>query len=270
MKVSSPLIHPPPRSGRGGIMIIFTAVFILTLSSLSDRAGIWAVALSFILVVTSVLLRELQAFHLTWYTATFVTAPYVLPSLHGWPFLLLAPLLCYCALALTVPKLRSTICYVRAGRLSRDVILLGLFSILVSSIALCAWYRAMRPDLSAHLAHVPPMPVWMFPLAGVGFSCGNALMEEFVYRGIIFQALDSAAGSGLLSLLVQAWLFGALHYREGFPNGLWGVVMTAVYGVMLGALRRRSQGMLAPYAVHVVADCAVFTILAVLVLKSAG
>jgi membrane protease YdiL (CAAX protease family) len=73
-----------------------------------------------------------------------------------------------------------------------------------------------------------------------------------------------------LSLLVQAWLFGALHYREGFPNGAWGLVMTAVYGIMLGVLRRRSQGMLAPWAVHVFADCVIFTILAGMVLKSAG
>jgi membrane protease YdiL (CAAX protease family) len=148
--------------------------------------------------------------------------------------------------------------------------LLALCIVLVSGIALSAWYRAIGPDLTVQLAHFPAMPVWMFPFAGFGFSLGNAVMEEFAYRGIILQALDSAAGPGLLSLLVQAWLFGALHYREGFPNGAWGLVMTAVYGIMLGVLRRRSQGMLAPWAVHVFADCVIFTILAGMVLKSAG
>jgi CAAX protease family protein len=269
MKAFSRLIHLPPRSSRRGIIIIFSATLILTIVSFSGRASIWVVALSFILVAASVLLHELQAFHLTWFTTAFVTAPYVLPSLHGWPFLLFIPLLGYCALALAVPKLRSTICYLHIGRLSRDVILLGLFIVIISCIALSAWYRAIGPDLTVPLSHFPHMSVWMFPLAGLGFSLGNAAIEEFVYRGIILQALDSAAGSGFLSLLVQAWLFGALHFREGFPNGTLGVVMTVVYGIMLGGLRRRSQGMLAPWAVHVIADCVIFTILAGMVLNRA-
>lgn len=126
-----------------------------------------------------------------------------------------------------------------------------------------------RPDLTVQLSHFPHMSVWMFPFAGLVFSLGNAAIEEFVYRGIILQALDSAAGSGFLSLLVQAWLFGALHFREGFPNGTLGVMMTVIYGIMLGSLRRRSQGMLAPWAVHVIADCVIFMILAGMVLNRA-
>lgn len=270
MKASSRLIYPPPRSRRGGITIIFAAAFILTIVSFSDRPSAWAVASSLLLVASSILTREVQAFHLTWFTAAFVTAPYLLPSLHGWPFLLLIPLLCYCALVLAVPKLRSTISYMCAGRFGKEVMLLALCTVFVSGVALFIWYRAIGPDLTIHLTHFPAIPVWMFPLAGLGFSLGNAAMEEFAYRGIILQALDSAAGPGLLSLLVQAWLFGALHFREGFPNGAWGVVMTAVYGIMLGVLRRRSQGMLAPWAVHVFADCVIFTILAGMVLKRTG
>jgi len=270
MKASFRLIHSPPRSSPGGTIIIFAAAFILTIASFAEQTSTCVVALSFVLVASSVLTRELQAFHLTWFTAAFVTAPYVLPTLHGWPFHLLFPLLCYSALALAVPKLRATVCYMHTGRLSRDVILIALCTVFVSSIALSIWYRAVGPDLTVQLAHFPSMPVWMLPLAGLGFSLGNATIEELVYRGIILQALESAAGSRLVSLLVQAWLFGALHYREGFPNGAWGLAMTAVYGIMLGVLRRRSQGMLAPWVVHVFADCVIFTILAGMVLNGKG
>jgi membrane protease YdiL (CAAX protease family) len=270
MKASSGLIHPPPRAGREGTLIIFGAVLLLTIVSFSGKAGTGVVALSLLLVVLSLLTGEVQAFHLTWYTAAFVTAPYLLPPLHGWPFLLLVPLLCYCALALVVPNLRSTIGYLRIGRFDRNVQLLALCFVFVPGISLYAWYRAIGPDLSIHLAHFPVMPVWMFPLAGLGFALGNAAMEELAYRGIILQALESAAGPGLLSLLVQAWLFGAVHYREGFPNGAWGLAMTAVFGIMLGVLRRRSKGMLAPWGVHVFADCVIFMILTGRVLKSAG
>jgi len=75
------------------------------------------------------------------------------------------------------------------------------------------------------------------------------------------QALDSATGPGFISLFVQAWLFGAMHYLQGFPNGLWGIAMTVTYGVMLGWLRRRSQGMLTPWLAHVFADIVIFIIL---------
>lgn len=269
MKATFRLIPPPPRSSRSGIIIIFAAAFILSIVSFSDQPSTWAVALSLLLVASSILTREVQAFHLAWFTAAFATAPYLLPSLHGWPFLLLIPLLCYCALVLAVPKLRSTIGYLHIGRFGRDIMFFSLCIVFVSGTALFAWYRTTRPDLTIHLAHFPAMPAWMFPLAGLGFSLGNAAMEEFAYRGILLQAFDSAAGPGLLSLLGQACLFGALHYREGFPNGTWGVVMTAVYGIMLGVLRRRSQGMLAPWAVHVFADFVIFTILAGMVLRRA-
>ncbi len=270
MKVSSRLIHPPCRSSPGGAIIIFTSAFILSIVSFTDHSSTWAVALSFILVVLSFLLQQLQALHLSWFTATFVTVPYLFPSLHGWPFLLLLPLLGYCAFALSVPKLRSSIYYMQRGLLKRDVIFLGLLVVFISGIALSAWYQTFKPDLTVQLSHLEHMPVLIYPLAGLGFSLGNAFMEEFVYRGIILQALDSAAGTGFVSLLVQALLFGELHYREGFPNGICGVVMTAVYGIMLGGLRRSSQGMLVPWAVHVVADCMVFTILAAIILGRAG
>jgi membrane protease YdiL (CAAX protease family) len=270
MKAASRLIHPPPPSGRSGIFIILAASFLLTIVSFSGKAGTVVVALSLLLVVLSLLTREIQAFHLAWFTAAFVTAPYVLPRLHGWPYLLLIPLLCYSVPVLVVPNLRSAIGYLHIGRFDRHVKLLALCFIFVPAIALFIWYRAIGPDLAVHLAHVPAMPIWMLPFAGLGFALGNAAVEEFAYRGIILQSLESAAGPGILSLLTQAWLFGALHYREGFPNGAWGVAMTAVYGIMLGVVRRRSQGMLAPWVVHVFADCVIFIILMVGILKSSG
>lgn len=268
-KASSRLIHPPPRSMRSGSIIIFAAALILSIASFSEGISTWIVILSLFLLASSVLAREVQAFHLAWFTTVFLAAPYLFPSLYEWPFLLLIPLLCYGALALAVPGLRTTIYYMHIGRFSRDIILLALCIAVVSGVALSTWYLALRPDLTVHIAHFPTMPAWMFPLAGLGFSLGNAALEEIVYRGVILQALESAAGPGLLSLLAQAWLFGALHYREGFPNGPWGLIMTAVYGILLGIVRRSSQGMLAPWMVHVFADGVIFTILAYMVLKRA-
>jgi membrane protease YdiL (CAAX protease family) len=93
------------------------------------------------------------------------------------------------------------------------------------------------------------------------------MMEEIVFRGVFMQALDSAFGADGMSVTIQAWLFGAMHYREGFPNGGWGLAMACVYGIMLGTIRRRSKGMLAPWLVHAWADLVIFVILAGIALR---
>jgi membrane protease YdiL (CAAX protease family) len=107
------------------------------------------------------------------------------------------------------------------------------------------------------------MPLWFLPLAGVAFALLNSAVEEAIFRGIFLQALDSAVGPGTSSLVIQAVFFGWLHYSEiGFPKGLAGVAMASVYGLLLGYLRYRSQGMLAPWLAHAGTDIAVFTIVA--------
>jgi hypothetical protein len=105
------------------------------------------------------------------------------------------------------------------------------------------------------------MSAWLLALAGLAFAIGNAAVEEFVFRGVYMHSLDSAFGAGMVSVLVQGWLFGAIHYLSGFPNGLAGLVLATAYGVMLGLLRRRSSGMLAPWLAHAGADMIIFVIL---------
>jgi membrane protease YdiL (CAAX protease family) len=105
------------------------------------------------------------------------------------------------------------------------------------------------------------MPPWLLPLAGVAFALVNSAVEEAIFRGIFLQALESAVGAGIISLVMQAGIFGWLHYSEvGFPKGLAGVAMASVYGLWLGYLRYRSRGMLAPWLAHAGTDIAVFAI----------
>ena len=61
-------------------------------------------------------------------------------------------------------------------------------------------------------------------------------------------------GSAICVVTLQASAFAAAHVLLGFPNGRLGYLMVFVYGTMLGYLRVRSKGMLAPYLTHVLAD----------------
>ncbi|MEZ5365117.1 MAG: CPBP family intramembrane glutamic endopeptidase [Bryobacterales bacterium] len=106
------------------------------------------------------------------------------------------------------------------------------------------------------------MPLWAYPLAAVVFAVGNAAIEELAFRGIVMGELDTVFGPGALPVVLQALVFGAAHFVRGFPNGWLGLAMATAYGLMLGALCRRTGGLLAPWAAHVAADLTIFALTA--------
>ncbi len=263
MKASDRLIHPPPRSSPAGTIVIgISAVLLSILPFLPRMTSPWAAVLALLLAVAAALSREIHALALVLFTAALAVAPLLHSSFRGWPYHLLVPLLVPLVFAIFIPKLRTALQWTRIGRLGKGVLCLVIFAAVISGVALHIWYRALDPDLSTHLKYMPNMPIWLFPFAGLGFSAFNAAMEECVFRGVVMQSLDSAFGPDWMSILVQAWLFGAMHYRAGFPNGGWGLVMAFVYGIMLGVIRRLSKGLLAPWITHVCTDLVVFEILA--------
>lgn len=67
-------------------------------------------------------------------------------------------------------------------------------------------------------------------------------------------------GPGALHLLLQAVAFGTIHL-QGIPSGPIGMLMATIYGLMRGWVKRRSGGMLAPFAAHMFADVVIFAIL---------
>ncbi len=177
-----------------------------------------------------------------------------------WPFPLLVPLALYFLAVLATGGLRRNALWLRAGRPDRLTWVFSAFIVLVSSAGLISWFFLFRPDLTKWLRAVPDFgPVLLVP-TGIGFAVLNAALEESVYRGIVMQGLDAAFGAGWLSVILQAVPFGAMHIH-GIPNGGAGVVMAVIYGLMLGFIRRRSRGMLAPFVTHVFADMVIFFIL---------
>ncbi len=264
------LIQAPPRSSAFGIVIIIIDVVLLSIIPFSLTISAWTVTTSLALVTAAVVARDLQSLHLSIFTGVLIAAPYLYPHLRAWPFALLIPIFCYGIIVLIVPGLRTSVLWIRRGALDKNAAIAATIISITAGIALVLWFIILKPDLSVQLSHMPNMPIWLFPVAGVIFASGNAAMEEFAFRGIIMQALDSAGGTGIISVLVQAWLFGAMHYLQGFPKGAEGVIMTIAYGIMLGWLRQHSRGMLAPWISHLCADMVIFTILAWIMLSKAG
>ena len=231
------------------------------------RMDLWAVAALAILTVCTTVSRSVQAVHLSLFGLLWVALPFLFSVFRPWPFSLLIPIVAYGIFVAAVPPLRRSFGWLRRGRLGADICLLVLGTVVVSGVALVVWYGAVRPDVRQNLKYLPQMPLWMFPLAGLAFAMGNAALEEAIFRGIMMDALDSAFGPGNTAVVLQAASFAFLHYVTGFPRGGWGLAMTFIYGLMLGTIRRRAQGMLAPWLAHVGADITIFAILAWIVLQ---
>jgi uncharacterized protein len=187
-----------------------------------------------------------------------------LPYAGTWPLPGAIALLGFGALAWIAPSWRSQWRWLERGRLDRRVFVAVLASVAVASTALLVWYLALRPDVSdIRSTMLPAWPVWTLVLGGIAFSMVNAAVEEALYRGLLLAALDRCLTSGIAALILQAAAFGLLHVH-GFPRGAAGVGLAAVYGLMMGYLRRATGGMVAPWLGHVLTDVAIVTILVLL------
>jgi membrane protease YdiL (CAAX protease family) len=161
------------------------------------------------------------------------------------------------------PWLRGSTGWWRAGRLGSGEIVLALAISAVTAVALVVWQRVMQPDLADLVELIPAVHPVLIVVVGLLFASINALVEEVLYRGVLLDALDRTIGVGTAALLLQAVVFG-LHHFEGFPRGWVGVGLATIYGLAMGVVRRYSGGLLAPWVAHVLADIAVYAILAII------
>lgn len=177
-----------------------------------------------------------------------------------WPLEALVPVIVYAAIVVLVPALRKSVRWFRRGEMNRSVWVLTGITILLSSSGLVLWFFFAEPDLNRFLPALPTRNPFLLIPVGLGFSLVNAAVEESIYRGVMLEALDSALGPGMYALVFQAAAFGLAHFK-GVPNGWIGVGMATGYGLMLGVIRYRGKGMLAPFVAHVCADGVIFGML---------
>ena len=247
---------------RGDAVIVVLAVGLFSAAMNASAGGVARALPAFVaLLLWAILRRSFPAIHVALFALLWAVTAGLFPWSRVWPTKLLAPLVLYAFVVVLLSPLRGSAGWVRVGRLSPGVWAWISVIVTVSSAALVAWAALTAPDLSNHLANIPDIPRWTYPLAAVIFAAFNAALEEAIFRGIVMQALDDTLGASHAAVFLQAVSFGAAHYVGGFPDGALGFAMTFAYGAMLGALRRKSRGLLAPWIAHVAADLTIFAIL---------
>lgn len=131
---------------------------------------------------------------------------------------------------------------------------------LLVAVALPSWLLLVQPDLSDITARLPDVG-WPATIAlGVVFATTNALAEELAWRHVLWEALASRGAPAAAIVGIQALSFGVAHI-EGFPRGALGVALAAGYGLLLGILRVRAGGLLAPVLAHIGADAVIFALI---------
>jgi len=152
---------------------------------------------------------------------------------------------------------------IRLGRLGAADIWMVACVVLTSASVLLVFFRVAPPRLGTGASLLTTLTPWSLVIAGIAFALLNALVEEVLFRGAVLHHLGEALG-WWTAAVVQALAFGMLHLN-GYPYGPLGVALAAVYGLILGAMRLRSGGLLAPWIAHVLTDIVIF----VLIVKTA-
>jgi len=172
-----------------------------------------------------------------------------------------AAMLVYALIVALVPSLRrSSLAWLRVGSLDGRALIAVISISTLSCAGLLLYDRVVHPDLGDLRSQLPRLDAAELLVFGVVLSLVNAISEEVAYRGVLQHALESEFGAGALAVVLQGVAFAAPHYGHGFPRGPFGLVLTGVFGVVLGILRRWAKGLLAPAAAHLVADLTIFGI----------
>jgi len=213
--------------------------------------------LAIIAIPLAIAVGAIETVHLAMIVLAGEIAPRLLPYSPSFLVFKASGIVLYFYVALLVGALRRSMTWVRAGKIDGRSALLAGVVVVVAALALIGWVKLLHPNMAAY-ANVRPNGTRVELAEYMGlFAVANALLEEILYRGVMMTALDAAFGAGWFALVVQAVSFGMAHYHGGFPCGWVGVGMTFFYGLAMGVLRRRSNGLLLPWITHTAADLTV-------------
>jgi membrane protease YdiL (CAAX protease family) len=117
---------------------------------------------------------------------------------------------------------------------------------------LVGWTLILKPDVTDLKSMVPHLATPLLVIGSVGFAIVNAWFEEWIWRGVLHACLTEVFPVAI-AVTIQALTFGTAHIY-GFPRGVSGAILAGTWALLLGTLRIKSRGLLAPFLAHFVAD----------------
>lgn len=148
----------------------------------------------------------------------------------------------------------------------RAALILAAASVPLTTAALVAFIASGRTDLEDATEGLASLPLWVLPLAGLGFVMANPTVEEILFRGALQTMITDRTGSAAVGIGIQGVAFGAIHLN-GVPGGWLGMLMAGAWGIMLGIVRHRTDSIRLAWVVHVLANVAIFATVTGLALR---
>ena len=183
----------------------------------------------------------------------------LVPVLRRWPWVWLAPFVAYFGIVAIVPRLRSSLCWLRVGRVSAASVGVTMGIMALSTLVLVGFQATVHPDLHGVRAAWPFESLGGVITAGVIFVIINATLGELLFRGVLFEALQSQWGNWFT--VIATGLFFGLGHLKGYPSGPLGACLAALFGFALGTLRVWTGGLVLPIVAHMGADATIYGIL---------
>jgi membrane protease YdiL (CAAX protease family) len=90
---------------------------------------------------------------------------------------------------------------------------------------------------------------FVFVLPALGISFGAAILEEILFRGIIFRITEEKLGS-YFALAISAIIFGAAHLANPNSTPVAAIGIAVQAGLLLGAAYIYSKNLWFPIAIH--------------------
>lgn len=184
----------------------------------------------------------------------FLPLPYAM-----WLANILIALAVLYGLSLVVRPFKKLLPRLPIGHINSKIIIYIILTVIISSTALYIWNAITRPDINSLIAEARKYSGSFILPSIIIFSVFNALAEELVFRWLIWDGLIALLRGVTFVILIQAIIFGLSHF-VGFPNGWLGVAMATIYGLMLGFIRFKSEGLLAPFLAHIFADLTIIIV----------
>lgn len=179
------------------------------------------------------------------------------PRVRDWPSPLFAgwlvSLVGYFAIVLCVPSLRHSLSWLHFGRITAATMSVTLLVIVVTATVLLL---VSRPQFPSGFGNFLPFVTFLGVfISGALFSVCNATIQEFVFRGILFDSLESMSGRWS-AVFLTSFIFGLGHWQV-MPSGIIGASAAMDLGLALAILRLWSGGLALPILAHIAADAIV-------------
>lgn len=176
----------------------------------------------------------------------------------------LFPIVIYTLLIITIPEIKRNTLWFTKDKINKKTILLIIAMTLASITSLIIWGNYNTNNLDYFVNNMPKVPLVWIIINGILFALFNAIAEEYLSRGMLYNTIEKLTSNTTTIIVVQAIVFALFHYK-GFPGGINGMIMVFCWSLVLGIIRFRTKGLIGVLIAHFFADLAIYLFLYTLV-----